>query len=75
MGSKYPVLPPEDIIKVLVKIGFEKVSQKGSHAKFVKSGANKRVVIIPMHYEIAKGTLKSILEQAGITLEQFLEYL
>ncbi|MDN5302475.1 MAG: hypothetical protein PWQ60_1989 [Thermoanaerobacteraceae bacterium] len=75
MGSKYPGLPPEDIIKVLVKIGFEKVSQKGSHAKFVKSGANKRVVIIPMHYEIAKGTLKSILEQAGITLEQFLEYL
>lgn len=75
MGSKYPVLPPEDIIKVLVQLGFKKVSQKGSHAKYIKSDANKRVVIIPMHYEIAKGTLKSILEQAGITLEEFLKYL
>jgi predicted RNA binding protein YcfA (HicA-like mRNA interferase family) len=37
MGSKYPVLPPEDIIKVLVQLGFKKVSQKGSHAKYVKS--------------------------------------
>ncbi|WP_222927543.1 type II toxin-antitoxin system HicA family toxin [Biomaibacter acetigenes] len=48
MGSKYPVLPPDDIIKVLVQLGFKKVSQKGSHAKYVKSGANKKVVIIPM---------------------------
>lgn len=32
MGSKYPVLTPHQIIKVLTKLGFEKVSQKGSHA-------------------------------------------
>lgn len=75
MGSKYPVLPPEDIIRVLRGFGFEKVSQKGSHAKYVKSGVDKKVVIIPMHSEIAKGTLKSILEQAGITLEEFLKFL
>jgi len=75
MGSKYPVIPPEDIIRVIQEFEFEKVSQKGSHAKYVKSGINKKVVIIPMHYEIAKGTLKSILEQAGITIEEFLKFL
>jgi len=36
---------------------------------------NQIFVIIPMHYEIAKGTLKSILEQAGIALEEFLKIL
>ena len=34
MSSKYPILPPKDIIKVLLKYGFFKVSQKGSHAKY-----------------------------------------
>ena len=53
-------------------LGFYKVSQKGSHAKY-KNEETEKVFIIPMHYEIAKGTLKSILEQAEIDLEEFLE--
>lgn len=75
MGSKYPVLPPEKIIKALQKEGFYKASQKGSHAKFKKEGETSRIVIIPMHDEIAKGTLQNILEQAGISLEIFMKLL
>lgn len=75
MGSKYPVLPPGEIIKALQKIGFYKVSQKGSHIKFRKAGEPVRNVIIPMHDEVAKGTLQSILEQAGIMIEEFKDLL
>ncbi len=75
MVSKYPVLPPDKIIKVLRRLGFVKVSQRGSHVKYKKGGIPSRIVIIPMHYEVAKGTLQSILEQAGITLEEFLNNL
>jgi predicted RNA binding protein YcfA (HicA-like mRNA interferase family) len=75
MGSKYPVLPPEKIISVLRIFGFNKISQKGSHAKYRKDGEINRTVIIPMHDEVAKGTLQSILEQANITLEEFKKYL
>lgn len=71
MSSKYPVLPPNKIITALTKIGFEKISQKGSHAKY-KNQETQRVFIIPLHKEIAKGTLKSILEQADVELETFL---
>lgn len=71
MSSKYPVLPPQNIIKVLKKLGFHRMSQKGSHIKYRKEGKQKRTVIIPMHNEVAKGTLKSILEQAGVELEEF----
>ena len=74
MSSKYPVLPPEKIIKTMKKFGFYKISQRGSHAKYINDGT-KKVFIIPMHNEIAKGTLKSILEQADIELEQFLKNL
>lgn len=71
MSSKYPVLPPSQIINILSKLGFEKISQKGSHAKY-KNLITQKVFIIPMHKEIAKGTLKSILEQADVELEIFL---
>lgn len=74
MSSKYPVLPPEKIIKVLKKLGFEQVSQKGSHVKF-KNYYSGKTFIIPMHDEIAKGTLKSILEQANVKLDLFLKKL
>ena len=69
MGSKYPILTPKEIIKALSKIGFEEVSQNVSHAKYkYDSMPQQRILIIPMHSEIAKGTLKNILEQANISL-------
>lgn len=71
MSSKYPILPPGQIISVLHEFGFQKVSQKGSHAKY-RNKFNNKVCIIPMHKEIARGTLKSILEQADINIEEFL---
>ncbi len=72
MGSKYPVLKPQEVISALSKAGFVFQKQRGSHAKYT---SGSKTVIIPMHDEIAKGTLKSILTQAGIELEQFLELL
>lgn len=74
MSSKYPILPPSKIIKVMRKLGFYKISQKGSHAKYINEETG-RIFIISMHSEIAKGTLKSILEQADIELEEFLKNL
>ncbi|MBO4799359.1 MAG: type II toxin-antitoxin system HicA family toxin [Lachnospiraceae bacterium] len=70
MPSKYPILKPEEVIRRIEKAGFKYVSQKGSHRKY--SDGN-RSCIIPMHDEVAKGTLKSIISQMGISLEEFLD--
>ena len=70
MPSKYPILKPKIIINVLEKFGFQFISQKGSHMKY-SNGV--KVVIIPNHDEIARGTLKSILNQAGIEIDDFLK--
>jgi len=72
MGDKYPLLKPEEIIAVLTKLGFAFKSQKGSHAKYTDG---THTVIIPMHNEVARGTLKSILIQANIELDCFLKLL
>jgi len=72
MGNKYPILKPHEIISALSKKGFVHKSQKGSHAKY--SNGNY-TAIIPMHDSVARGTLKSILMQANMELEEFLKLL
>lgn len=72
MPSKYPILPPRDILKALEKVGFHYISQKGSHIKY---SDGKHIVIIPNHSEVARGTLHSILQQAGLDIDSFLELL
>ena len=67
-----PVLRPEQVIKGLEGNGFHFVKQRGSHRKYKKNG---RTVVVPMHYELAKGTLTSILEQAGLTIDQITMHL
>lgn len=59
------------IVKALRRIGFEIVSQKGSHIKLKGTFDEETyTVIVPNHKEVALGTLQSILKQAGITKEE-----
>ena len=66
---RYIVLRPEQIIEVLERNGFCFVKQRGSHRKYKK---DNRTVIVQMHYKLAKGTFISILEQAGLIIEQII---
>jgi len=56
-------------VRILAKAGFERTSQRGSHVKLRHT--NGRVVIIPLHRELARGTLRSVLRQAGLSPEEF----
>jgi predicted RNA binding protein YcfA (HicA-like mRNA interferase family) len=48
------------------------VNQKGSHVKFAKrTDEGTRIVIVPRHREVAVGTLRSILRQAGLSPDEF----
>lgn len=72
MPSKYPTCTSEEVAKVLKQLGFVTISQKGSHKK-MSNGRHK--VIVPMHKkDLKKGTLKGILEQGGVSLEEFMQY-
>jgi predicted RNA binding protein YcfA (HicA-like mRNA interferase family) len=59
-----PVVGSAEVIAALAKAGFVQVSQRGSHVKLRSGG---RTVIVPMHRELAAGTLRSVLRQAGLT--------
>ena len=66
-------LSGEDVARALEKAGFARISQKGSHLKL--KHPDGRVVIVPMHRQVAVGTLRSILRQAKLTIEELLELL
>jgi len=72
MANKYPILKPKEIIAALSKKGFSYKSQRGSHAKYTDG---YRTVVIPIHNTVARGTLKGILTQAGLELDDFLKLL
>jgi len=61
-----------DLVKFLTKKGFEIHSRKGSHVKLISVQRNTKT-IVPLHDEISKGTLNSILRQAKLTEEEINE--
>ena len=73
---KLPVVSGKDVIKVLSKIGFVHVRTSGSHAILNKQTEKGKITIpIPLHKELAKGTLRSIMRQADLALEDLLKLL
>jgi len=73
---KLPVLSGREMVKILKKLGFDVLDQKGSHViMFGMRDGQKRKPVVPQHPEIAPGTLLSILKQAGLTREDLEEAL
>ncbi|TLY13142.1 MAG: addiction module toxin, HicA family [Thaumarchaeota archaeon] len=68
-----PVLNWREVLKALAKKGFRPLRQKGSH--IMVEDAKGRFVVVPRKDEIERGTLLSILEEAGLTKEEFLKLL
>ncbi len=62
------------VIEVLEKkFGFKVTSQKGSHVKLTGGPDGKYVTVVPLHKELAQGTLRGALELAHLTLSAFRE--
>jgi predicted RNA binding protein YcfA (HicA-like mRNA interferase family) len=67
--SRLPVISGRELIAALEKIGYEVDRQKGSHVVLRQTIAPYRRLTIPDHKEVAKGTLRAILRQAGVSPE------
>jgi len=64
---KLPVVSGKKLLKMLTKLGYQVVRQKGSHVRLTKEGeAGEHHITIVMHKEIAKGTLNDILTKIAI---------
>jgi len=73
--TQLPVVKPKNVIKALERAGFRVVRRKGSHAQLFHPD-KQGIVTVALHTtELKRGTLKSILKQACLTVDEFFELL
>lgn len=69
-----PVLSGRKVVRAFEHLGWQVARQRGSHIVLVKDG-EIATLSVPDHKEIAKGTLRSLIRTAGITVEDFISAL
>ena len=73
---KLPIVSGTEAVKAFQRLGFFVDRQRGSHVVLKKNvPEGQRGCVIPMHREIALGTLRSALKMAGVSPEEFNEAL
>ncbi|MDX6498737.1 MAG: hypothetical protein QOG23_1997 [Blastocatellia bacterium] len=71
--SKLRRLSGNEIITTLEKFGFQQVRQRGSHVVLKRQTSSGEVgCVVPLHREVAIGTIHGILRQARLSVEEFL---
>jgi predicted RNA binding protein YcfA (HicA-like mRNA interferase family) len=74
VSNRLPVISGRDCIKALEKAGFVIIRQKGSHVMMRRDDPFAQTVV-PNHSELDRGTLRAIIRQSGLTVDEFLSHL
>ena len=69
---KLPVLSGRQVVAAFGKLGYVFDDQHGSHIILRRKDRPHRRLSIPDHKEIAKGTLRTLIRESGLTVEEFL---
>ena len=69
--SALPRVSGREVVKALQKAGYERDRQRGSHIVLRQTASPHRRITVPDHKEVAKGTLRAIVRQAGLTVDEF----
>ena len=69
--SPLPEASGRDVVGALGKIGYEVDRQRGSHIMLRNTSPPYRRIVVPDHREVAKGTLRAIIRECGLTVDEF----
>ncbi len=72
--SKLPAISGQECVRALEKVGFYTVRQKGSYIVLHRDNPFVQVVV-PDHKELDRGTLRAIIRQAGLPVDEFVNLL
>ncbi len=74
--TRLPAVTAREAIRALERAGFVVSRQSGSHCRLIHPGHPERKVTVPVHAgDLKRGTLRAIVAQAGITVEEFVALL
>ncbi|MCH8268658.1 MAG: type II toxin-antitoxin system HicA family toxin [Acidobacteria bacterium] len=69
-----PLLRPQEVVRAFRRLNWEVARQRGSHIILTKPG-QIATLSVPNHTQVARGTLRSLIAKAGLTVEEFLQAL
>jgi predicted RNA binding protein YcfA (HicA-like mRNA interferase family) len=69
-----PLLRPREVVRAFERLGWQVARQKGSHIILTKEG-HIATLSVPNHPQVARGTLRSLIARAGLTIEEFVRAL
>lgn len=77
MTGRLPAVPAARVIRALERAGFRISRISGSHCRLIHADDPTRKVTIPMHgaSDLKRGTLRSIIFQAGLSVAEFIALL
>lgn len=75
MTPKLPVVSGLDCIRVLENVGYMVVRQRGSHIRLKDRNGKLPPITVPDYKELRPGLLKKILNDVGLTVEEFIQLL
>jgi predicted RNA binding protein YcfA (HicA-like mRNA interferase family) len=76
MNQRLPSVTARQAIRALERAGFVVSRTSGSHCRLIHRIDPTRKVTIPVHTgDLARGTLRSIVAQAGLTIAEFIALL
>jgi len=70
---KLPIISGKAAVKAFSKLGYEVDHQTGSHIILRQRKYPHRRLTVPNHKELSKGTLRGLIKQAGLTIEEFVD--
>jgi len=69
--TKLVLISGKEMCKILERLGFQKIGQKGSHVRYAHSDGRRTVVPIHGNEDLSRGLIREILKQAKITVEEY----
>jgi predicted RNA binding protein YcfA (HicA-like mRNA interferase family) len=72
MSSSLPVMSGREVVRAFEKLGWQVARQKASHIVLTKTGEIV-TLSVPDHREVARGTLRSLIRSANVTVQDFIQ--
>ena len=72
--SKLPVVSGAQCVRALEKAGFVVYRQRGSHITLVRTDPRAQTTV-PNHKELDRDTLRAVIRQAGLSVDEFIALL
>jgi len=73
--NKLPSISAREVVRAFEQLGYERDRQRGSHIVLRHRDPPHRRLVVPDHRPVAKGTLRALIREAGLTVDEFIALL